>query len=571
MMRCEKLTLDSPDPITGRAYGWRVCLEDGRRIPWQGLQTGPLTLASSEIDSICQTLLGCGVDQLEELSDRVLRPATGDKSHRPALILHSTTPDLRTFEGDLNALIHGQAGGDFTTYKEARSVYLARPGDVVVGRTRAWKAAVEAMGAEAIELEDGDHYYLSHALLRLACSPRRSPGCAIDRLISCVRKAPRVIRLYAFELEMQVFLLWLARAAGLEELALEANRPSLSAAWNRKEVLHPTVEEATALAGSVAGESPERCLELESERSALAQQLGIEMPAIPGYTIERKGRPVEDFVQQVLSAAQLLQRRYGLSTGCLKASESGDGARITTGIDLLDHSALSLLGGQAYSHGDDYVLEAHVSYCQASVAGQALPTALSAHIRGGRVAPGATIQFMQGTSWKGNVLLDENSLDLFEVPATHYRRLRRFVEDFRDAFEQRLPGLVLAGIDFAIGRVGGAFGETVLLGVQDLNVSFTGAECLRAFLDKARSIKNGSGGHQYGVTRIYRPSSEADHEALLRVTRTFDRGPVYADTVASIPGRWAMVGITGADPKDAIGNLNLLQSALVAADLVELP
>ncbi|MCH9646743.1 MAG: hypothetical protein K0U98_00815 [Deltaproteobacteria bacterium] len=507
----ERHSVASPDPSTGHTSGWTVQLGNGRRIPWQGLQTGPLTLSQIEIEETCQALLSCDLQQVGRLASQILQPATGDKAHRPALILHSTTPELKTFDGDLDALIGGRVGGDFTTYKEARSVYLARPGDVVAGRTRAWKAAVGALGAEAVELEDCDYYYLSHALLHLARNYRGGTGCALDRLVECVRETPRVVRLYAFELEMQIFLLWLARAAGLEELALEANRPALSAAWNRKSVLHPTVELATRLTGSLSGLTAPECLEKESRLCALANQLGIEVAAIPGYTIEREGRPVEDFVQQVLSAAGLLRQRYGLRTGCLKASESGDGARITPGICLEDDSALADLAREAHVHGDDYVLEAHVTYCQARVGGQTLPTALSAHIRGGQVAPGATIQFMQGTSWKGNVLLDEHSLDLFAIPAAHYRRLRRFVDDFQDAFERRAPGLVLAGIDFAIGTVGGAFGETILLGVQDLNVSFTGAECLRAFLDKAQSTKNGSGGHQYGVTRIYRPSSQADH------------------------------------------------------------
>jgi len=569
MTRCERQALESPDSVTGQSYGWIVQLEDGRRIPWRGLQTGPLTLSPSEIDAICNTLLGYGVGELERHADHILQPASGAKADRPALILHSTTPELRTFEGDLDALVRGRTGGDFTTYKEARSVYLAGPGDVAVGRTRAWQAAVGAMGAEAIELEDSDHYYLSHALLRLACRHLLGDGSAVDRLVACVRETPRVIRLYAFELEMQIFLLWLARTAGLKELALEANRPALSVAWNRKAVLHPTVEQAAALAESVLETTPARCLELESRCCALAMQMALEVPTIPGYTIERQHREVEEFVDQVLAAASLLRQRHGLSTGCLKASESGDGARITPGIDLEDRALLSDLAEEAHTHGDDYVLEAHVTYCQASIAGQVLPTALSAHLRGGRVAPGATIQFMEGTSWKGNVLLDEHSLDLFAIPAGHYRRLRRFVEDFQDAFARLAPGLVLAGIDFAIGTVGGAFGETVLLGVQDLNVSFTGAECLRAFLDKAQRAKKEDGGQSYGVTRIYRPGPQADHHAFLRVTRTLDRGPVYADTVASIPGRWAMVGITGVDPQDAIDNLNRLESALVAAGLIE--
>lgn len=565
-MHCERRALEDPDPFTDQPYGWTIQRADGRSVAWTGLQTGPLTFAAGELDALCHTLLGHGLERLEHHADQVLQPASGPKAERrPALLLHSTTPELRTFDGDLDALTRGRPGGDFTTYKEARSVYLARPGDVVVGRTRAWKAAVRATGVAAIEIEDTDHYYLSHALLHLAREYRSGTGSAIDHLIACVRDVPRVVRLYAIELEMQIFLLWLARVAGLAEIAVEANRPALSAAWNRKAVLHPTVARAVELGTALTGPP---CLELESRHSSLAVQLGIKLPTVPGYTIERQDRSQDDFVRQVLSAADLLRLRHGLTAGCLKASESGDGARITPGIELGDSSVLTELGGDAYVHGDDYVLEAHVNYGRVSIAGQVLPTALSAHIRSGRVAPAATIQFVEGTSWKGNVLLDEHSLELFNIPVAHYRQMRRFMEDFRDASQQKAPGLVLAGIDFAVGTVGGAFGATVLLGVQDLNISFTGAECLRAFLDKAQQAKR-ENGHRYGVTRIYRPSFQADHHAFLRITRAFDRGPVYADTVASIPGRWAMVGITGSDPRAAVENLNRLEGALVAAGLVE--
>ncbi|MEO1085441.1 MAG: hypothetical protein AAFY88_14475, partial [Acidobacteriota bacterium] len=138
---------------------------------------------------------------------------------------------------------------------------------------------------------------------------------------------------------------------------------------------------------------------------------------------------------------------------------------------------------------------------------------------------------------------------------------RRHVEERRAAFAERSPGLVLAGIDFAIGAVGGRYGDRPLLAVQDLNISFTGAECLRAFLDRVRD-HGGDRTQPCGVTRIFKPRPTADHHDFLRVTRRFIDGRVYADTVAAIPGRWGMVGITGDDPGDAVHNLNRLQRAL---------
>lgn len=566
MRRCERRPLDGPDPVSGLPYGWTVTLDDGRQVEWTGLQTGPLTLDSAAVDGLCQRLLGVPRSRLAAVSERVLVPATGDAARRPAVILHSTTPDLRTFDGDLDALTRGTTGGDFTTYKEARSVYLAAPGDVVVGRTPAWRAAVRAMGARGLTLEDQDHYYLSHALLYLADRYEAGSDSCLDRLAGYVRDMPRVVRLYAFEEEMQIFLLWLARTAGVDSLAVEANRPAISAAWNRKDVLHPTVEQAEAL-GDALPESASERLAAEHRHCELAERMGLHVPSLPGYTLLRRDRSLDDFRRQLEAAARRLRQGYGLTTGCLKASESGDGARITPGIDLSDAERLEELAADAYRHGDAYVLEAHVHYGQARLAGQLLPTALSAHVRGGELAPGATIQFVEGTSWKGNVLLDAASAPQFGVPAGHYERFRRFVDAFRQAFVERRPGLVLAGIDVAVGRVGGDFGEDLLLGVQDLNVSFTGAECLRAFLDKARRVQ-GPGGAGYGVTRIYRPTAAGDHAAFLEVTEEFIDADVYADTVASIPGRWAMVGITGRDPEDAMGHLNRLQEALVEEGLI---
>ncbi len=569
-MLCRKDRPQTPDEASPKSEpGWTVELDDGRAIRWQGLQTGPLCFTAEQVDELTHELLGLDAQAFADQVETVLRPAVGETASRPAVILHSTTPELRTFDGDLDALAKGARGGDFTTYKEARSVYLAGPGDLAVGRTRAWRGAVSVLGRDALCLEDRDHYYLSHALLHLA--RHRTPGSAVDRLVEHLRREPRLIRLYAFEREMQLFLLWAARQAGLDELAVEANRPALSVAWNRKSTLHPTVAQARSLEAQWTPlQDPVAGLELESRHCALARRICPDAPTFPGYSIERRDRPAEDFVPQLLQAAELLRRRYGLEKGCLKASESGDGARITPNIELRDTETLESLGREARVHGDDYVLEAHVFYGRAEIGGQTLPTSLSAHIRAGQVAPGATIQFMEGTSWKGNILLDEAAAPLFGVTSEQYARVRRFMADFQDGFERREPGLVLTGVDFGVGTVGGRFGDRPLVGVQDLNVSFTGAECLRAFLDQAQRVK-GTDAQPYGVTRIFRPLPHADHKAFLEVTRPFDRGPVFADAVAAIPGRWGMVGITGRDPRQAVDHLNELQAALSAAGLIESP
>ncbi|MEO1083410.1 MAG: hypothetical protein AAFY88_04145, partial [Acidobacteriota bacterium] len=122
---------------------WTALRPDAAPVPWRGLQTGPLTFDADEVEGLCRALLGCSVEELAPLADRVLVPAVGDLAARPAVLLHSTTPDLKTFDGDLDALLTGGPGGDFTTYKEARSVYLGGPDDIAVGRTDAWQTAVD--------------------------------------------------------------------------------------------------------------------------------------------------------------------------------------------------------------------------------------------------------------------------------------------------------------------------------------------------------------------------------------------------------------------------------------------
>lgn len=572
LMQILETSRSTPDPMTGESRDWTVELGDGRQIPWAGLRTGPRTLSRDVVAGICQRLLGFELEALGQGVEGVLRPATAADARRPALLLHSTTPELKTFEGDLEALVTGARGGDFTTYKEARSVYLARPGDLAVGRTLPWRAAVQVLGVEAVTLPELGHYYLSHALLAVAAEHRERPVPEMERLVDWVRQRRPIVRLYAFEQEMQIFLLWLTRAAGLDFLPLEANHPRVSARWNRKAVLHPPVAVALKMPDGLAAKEPVAILRAESALCELAVAMELEVPTVPGYTLERLGRSQEEMASQIVSAAALLRQRYGLERGCLKASESGDGARILPGLDLADEATLRRLAHEAWPYGDDYVLEAHVTYGRTTVAGEELITALSAHVRGAAVAPGATLQFMEGTSWKGNVMVDEGSCEAFGVEPGQYRELQQFLEAFHGVFERQGGGLVLAGVDFAVGSVGGRLGEALLLGVQDLNVSFTGAECLRAFLARARAAGFGKGNEDPpGVTRIYRPRPLADHQTLADEVAAWCPEGVFAEPVASIPGRWGMVGVTGDDPAAALRNLGRLRDHLLERNLIEPP
>ena len=103
--------------------------------------------------------------------------------------------------------------------------------------------------------------------------------------------------------------------------------------------------------------------------------------------------------------------------------------------------------------------------------------------------------------------------------------------------------------------------ESLVLSDRDRldDLALRAAKALQAHGDAAQA---------FAVTRICRPSADADHHAFLEVTRHFRRGDIYADTVAAIPGRWSMVAITGPSVREAIENLDRLESALRRAGLV---
>ncbi|NEE17736.1 hypothetical protein G3M58_66160, partial [Streptomyces sp. SID7499] len=82
-------------------------------------------------------------------------------STAPSLLLHTTTPLLKAFDGDLAALLSGREPHDVTTYVEARSVYLGTPDDLTLGRTAPWAEAAALRGVPAVDIGDLDHYYLT--------------------------------------------------------------------------------------------------------------------------------------------------------------------------------------------------------------------------------------------------------------------------------------------------------------------------------------------------------------------------------------------------------------------------
>jgi hypothetical protein len=207
---------------------------------------------------------------------------------------------------------------------------------------------------------------------------------------------------------------------------------------------------------------------------------------------------------------------------------------------------------------EDYVLEAHAYYLNSPPLGIGSITAPSAHIVGGQVAEGITLQMLEGNVWRGNVFVDLDTVDDFGVSSSEFEIITRSMQEMVYAF--RGLGLVKGGIDFAVARVGGKFGSETLVGMQDLNLSSHGAEYLRAFLQKARDDL-GSDLPIYGAAKVIVPSRATDLGAL---SRRFDRteGRVYTRAISSVPGRWGLVAAANSSPRESLRILESLEESL---------
>lgn len=557
---------------------WSVHL-NGQELRWERFYTGPLVLSSTRIDQLATRLLGLRLEGVEPESSARLRPyVLSSQLLPPAIIMHGATQTTKGFEGDLSDVNAGRQAFDVATYLETRAVYLANPHDLVIGRTYPWRLAIARGKARALDVGKLELYYLSHALLESAAAYDLNPVGPLQELIAWLKERPNcVIRVYALDLETQIFLLWLSRQAGLDKLNVDANSAAVANDWNQKGHLHPAVEDALALHFHRPQADPFETLRREQSSSRLHRLLNISIPVLPGYTIQRTGRHVRDFAAQLDAAATLLRERYGISRGCLKPAEAGDGARILVGVSLADHEALKQVASEAFQHGDDYILEPEVTYSEFLLCGQRYIVAPSAHVRFGHVAPGCTVQLLKGTSWFGNVFLDSGSSDQFGISNSHYKTIcdtmNVLVDGFSKQRETLRTDLVIGGVDFAIGRIGGVFGRRVLVAVQDPNLSSHGAEYLRCFMDRVSAETTECVSHRprYAATKVVRPTFETDIDAFSDAVSAHARPGTFASVIACVPGRWSMIAAAGLDPRTAAEAVIELESALSAEGLAKIP
>ena len=549
MISCNRRPRTSPHPLTRELHDWTVVVE-GHEIAWQSY-AGPLRLDETDIAIACRKLLSIEpCDLLDMVLEHVEFSSPSDEQSR--LIVHSTTPNARGFETDLTAMVEGRAVSDLTTYVETRGLYLARSGDLVIGRTRPWRLAIAKEGVQRLQLPDTDHYYMSHALLRRAVDAGdRDPVMA--RIIEFLRLRPStVVSPYDFEPEFQILLTWLARAAGIGRIRVDANNSRLGA-WNGKRMLHPTVEAALRLNGQLANQTGPLILEQEHRESEAFQVLRTALPVIPGYTVPWQENRC-DFSHDLVRASMLLKERYGLSHGCLKPSDGGNGGRIVANIELDDTRRLEELATKAWNLGGDQVLEAHVSYFERHVGGEQVLTTPSAHVRSGKLLDGLTLQFMRGTAWKGNIFVGAADWEALGLEKAVYPKLRSAMSDLT-----RRLGLLHCGVDFAIGTLGGKFGNAVVAAVQDINPKVTGALFLREFMARYPAVGEGA------ATRVLIPDATASAEKIRSLLAKFSTAQQPCEEIAIVPGRWAMIATSGQTSVSA-GAQALTLERMLAAD-----
>jgi hypothetical protein len=104
----------------------------------------------------------------------------------------------------------------------------------------------------------------------------------------------------------------------------------------------------------------------------------------------------------------------------------------------------------------------------------------------------------------------------------------------------RRLGLLHCGIDFAVGTVGGVFGDTVVAAVQDINPKVTGALFLREFM--ARHPEIGAG----AATRVLSPDATGSAERIRALVSECSTAQQPCEEVGIVPGRWAMIATSAA-------------------------
>lgn len=527
------------------------------------ISTGTSVLSSSNLLSIGNTLLDAAFGSFEDLSLHVksvtsdhLVPSFHSLEQTRNLIIHSATSTTGGLEGDLEAMRKNQHVFDCSAYIETRATQLARRGDFVIGRCRAWEAAsiylnFDDRGIMSWRVTNEEYYYLSQVILLEALNSIRSEKAGgLHALTTWLNRYPTaVVRVYTLDLEMQIFLLWLMKESGLESLRVESNSSEVATKWNQKGPMYPYVSEAREL--ELDGTSDWKIP--ETSESELFSELGLSIPTLPGYRINNSQPFFKLFYEQLIAAHDLLRERHKVEVCCLKASNAGDGARVFAPIYPNDRASLRALAEEASQYEDDYVLEAFVDYRQVNLAAREYKLVLSGHVRYGKPLPTLTLQVLRGNTWIGNYLVSYEHKHSAGLSACEYNELVSLVRRVSVVFGS---SLITGGIDFGLGTIGEHRNVCV---AQDLNLSSHGAEYLRLYCDSKREFIDK--GFCAG-TRVFLPVENSDVASLAKIVSGQSNNKTVFDVVCVVPGKWGMIACLSSSIESVAEGLDRVENFL---------
>lgn len=573
------------------------------------LPVGPYTLEQpivgegQSLEQVADLLLGRNLEQVKTEADETLIPVTNTATSRqnPRIILTSGSEQINARDIEMHTfMMEGRekaVGIDPAII--TREAYMARPGDIVVGRSEPWRQAVEkrrdtedGLDIEVIDIGNEEYYYTSEVLLKLAIDYDRNPteDNPIAGLIGQIQDEPETsIRLYTLDKQMQVFLLWLKERSGKSTLNVEANTPEASEKWNHKKILYPTLEEAKGI-DNIDG--PWEMLAEEDKLSPLGKLIelsqgdevnnGIErrFPRVPGYTVERlPDESVEEFQVRIRQAADLMYDRYEIDKYCVKVAHSADGAGVHHSLktngeideDKKEKDFATIVNEEIGDHVRSVVVEAHTDYIPLQIEYEfngekriyEIPFTISNHLENGEGRNDMTIQFVEGNTWRGNATFSLDQIESFitsEGDQLMLNQAHRFIRSLANSFgilattesaevadqnprmaqivSELTNGVSKGGFDSGIGTVGGKFGDTPMLFVQDPNVRSTGAET-------AYAMKEKHPGEEIAAWVI-----EPDADAVDDIIELADEYGI--GVIACVPPGWGQVYAHDGDPLTAI-------------------
>ncbi len=386
--------------------GWRIQdTESGASVPWDQpcaprliehtvlpedfRDEGSLTRRDAALSLIVERLFssesrhcGMGLETLSEAANEILTPHINGSSEAipvSRMILGSGTDNIDAFRAEVSTLQKTGRTIGINRAIESRDAHWAKPGDIVPIFNNDTEDVLKSRDdIQKVDLRPGSqeagYYYNSHQLLHYALYEPEKLEPLVEWLREPDGEARKVVKVYLLDREMQLVLLHLAERAGLDHLHIEANSSEIERHWNNKEWLYPKASDVVDIGSE---KDYEDVLSAEGRESRIYRELGVEMPRMPGYLIERDDSDYEQFRQEVRISIELFDSRYGIKNIASKRVRSSDGANIGFHAigkyiknGVVDEEQLDELAIKLWEEGQSLVLEPMVSYRTKKVGGR---------------------------------------------------------------------------------------------------------------------------------------------------------------------------------------------------------